>query len=162
MAIPLIPILSALAAGGSLVPHAAGGMIVTGAGGYIAGTFLSTSAIAGLVASAGVGILGVAGTALAAFSGLASSVIGGAGIAGTTVGSSGMVGALMSVGILPSTPIMVPVAIVGGSVAASGLAYVWLRLRAKLKSAADGQEAQFTASEAKIVERLLLASNSKK
>jgi hypothetical protein len=40
MPIPLIPIISALAAGGSLVPHATGGLIVTGAGGYIAGTFL--------------------------------------------------------------------------------------------------------------------------
>ena len=40
MPLPLIPIISALAAGGTLVPHAAGGMIVTSAAGYVAGTYL--------------------------------------------------------------------------------------------------------------------------
>ena len=38
MALPLIPISAALAAGGTLVPHAAGGMIVSSDGGYVAGT----------------------------------------------------------------------------------------------------------------------------
>jgi len=52
MPIPLIPIISALATGGTLVPHATGGLIVTGASGYIAGTFLSTTAISGLLATA--------------------------------------------------------------------------------------------------------------
>ena len=47
MPLPLIPIISTLAAGGSLVPHAAGGMIVTSAAGYVAGTYLSTAAIGG-------------------------------------------------------------------------------------------------------------------
>ena len=43
MPIPFIPIIAALAAGGTLVPHAAGGMIVTSAAaGYVAGTYLST------------------------------------------------------------------------------------------------------------------------
>jgi len=63
MPIPLMAIISALAAGGSLVPHAAGGMIVTGAGGYVAGTYLSTTAIASLLAAA---TATVGGTALAA------------------------------------------------------------------------------------------------
>jgi hypothetical protein len=40
MPLPLIPIISALATGSSLVPHAAGGLIVTGASGYITGLFL--------------------------------------------------------------------------------------------------------------------------
>jgi hypothetical protein len=34
--------VAALAAGGYLVPHAAGGMIVYGSTGYVAGTYLST------------------------------------------------------------------------------------------------------------------------
>ena len=38
MPIPLIPIIPALLAGGSLVPHAGGGLIVTGVSGYVAGT----------------------------------------------------------------------------------------------------------------------------
>ena len=40
MPLPLIPVISALAAGGWLVPHAAGGLIVTSASGYVAGTYL--------------------------------------------------------------------------------------------------------------------------
>ena len=112
MPLPLIPIISALAAGGTLVPHAAGGMIVTSAAGYIGGTYLSTAAISGLLA-AGAGVLGVLG-------GLAGSVIGSAGVFGTTVGATGITGALMSAGIISSTPIWVPVAI--GGAALSGVA----------------------------------------
>ena len=51
MAIPLIPIMTALAAGGSLVPHAAGGLMVSSAtaGGYVAGTYLGTTAATSIV-----------------------------------------------------------------------------------------------------------------
>lgn len=156
MPLPLIPILSALAAGGSLVPHAAGGMIVTGAGGYITGTYLSTTAIAGIVTTATGTLLGVGGATVAAISGLASSVIGSAGIAGTTVGATGLTGKLMSVGVLSSTSIVVPIAIVGGSIAAIGaVVFVWYRFREKLNSTNNGKEAQFSEAEAKIVERLV-------
>ena len=51
MPLPLIPAIAALVAGGTLVPHAAGGLIVTSVGGYVAGTYLSTVAISTLVAS---------------------------------------------------------------------------------------------------------------
>lgn len=51
MPLPLIPIIAALAAGGTLVPHAAGGMIVTSATGYVAGTYLSTAAIGSILAA---------------------------------------------------------------------------------------------------------------
>ena len=156
MALPLIPILSALAAGGSLVPHAAGGMIVSGAGGYIAGTYLSTSAIAGIVAMATGTVVGGVGVATAAFSGLATSIIGSSGIAGSTIGATGLTGKLMSIGVLSSTPLVVPIAVAGGLTAAgAGLGYVWFRFRKKLNLATDGVEAQFTDAEAKIVERLV-------
>ncbi len=156
MALPLIPVLYALAAGGSLVPHAAGGMIVTGAGGYVVGTYLSTTAIAGIVTAATCTVAGACGAAYAAFSGLASAAIGSAGVAGTAVGATGVTGKLMSVGILSSTPIVIPIATAGGlAIAALGLAHVWRRFKKKLDSASDGQEAQFTEAEAKIVERLI-------
>lgn len=156
MALPLIPILSALAAGGSLVPHAAGGMIVTGAAGYITGTYLSTTAIAGIVATATGTVLGVGGTTIAAISGLASSVIGSAGIAGTTIGATGLTGKLMAVGVLSSTSLVVPIAIVGGIISAvGGVVFVWYRFREKLSSPNNGQEAQFSEAEARIVERLV-------
>ena len=109
MPLPLIPIGAALAAGGSLVPHAAGGLIVTSAAtGYVAGTYLSTAAIGWLIA--------IASTTLGAgalyLSGAAASIVGSAGIFGTTIGVSGITGALMSVGIISFTPIWVPVAVV--------------------------------------------------
>ena len=46
--LPLIPVVMALNAGGSLVAHSAGGLIVYSAvsGGYVAGTYISTAALA--------------------------------------------------------------------------------------------------------------------
>ncbi len=152
MPLPLIAVASALAAGGTLVPHAAGGMIVTAAGGYVAGTYLSTAAVATIIATA----TATAGAGLAAVAGTASAIIGSAGIFGTTVGATGLTGVLMSAGVLPSTPIIVPVAVGAATLGGAGLAYYLLRLRRKVASAKEGQEAQFTEREAKVVQVLLL------
>lgn len=155
MPLPLIPIISALAAGGSLVPHAAGGMIVTSAAGYVAGTYLSTAAIGGLLAAAST----VLGAGALYLSGAAGSIIGGAGIFGTTVGASGITGALMSIGIISATPIWVPFAV--GGAAASGAAglgyggYQVFKLKQKIQKTAEGQEAQFTETEAKMIEKII-------
>ena len=151
MPLPLIPIAAALAAGGTLVPHAAGGLIVSTAGGFVAGTYLSTAAIAGLIAG-GAGIIG-AGTAV--LTGAAASAIGSAGIFGTTLGATGLTGALMSAGLISSTPIWVPAAI-GGATAGLGFgAYKYYQLRKKLTATPVGHEAYFTKTEAKTIERLL-------
>lgn len=155
MPLPLIPIISALATGGTLVPHAAGGMIVTSAAGYVAGTYLSTTAIGGLLAAATTAL----GAGALCLSGAAGSIIGSAGIFGTTVGASGITGALMSVGIIAATPIWVPLAI-GGAAAggAAGLGYggyKMFKLKQKIQKKLDGQEAQFTETEAKIVEKII-------
>ena len=109
MPLPLIPIISALAAGGSLVPHAAGGLIVTSASasasasasGYIAGTYLSTAVISGVITT-GSATLGAGALYL---SGATASVVGSAGIFGTAIDASGITGALMSVGIISATPV---------------------------------------------------------
>jgi len=155
MPLPLIPIVSALAAGGTLVPHAAGGMIVTSAAGYVAGTYLSTAAIGGLLAAASTAL----GAGALYLSGVAGSVIGSAGIFGTTVGATGITGALMSAGIISSTPIWVPLAIGGAAVGgAAGLGYGGyrlFRLKQKIGSTPQGGEAQFTETEAKIVENVI-------
>ena len=151
MPLPLIPIISALAAGGTLVPHAAGGLIVTAASGYVAGTYVSTAAVAALI-SGGVGLLG---TGAAVVSGAAATVIGGAGIFGTSIGATGLTGALMSAGLISSTPVWIPAAI-GGAAAGIGYgAFRFLQLRRKLGNTLEGQEAQFTDAEAKIIERML-------
>lgn len=155
MPLPLIGIIPALMAGGTLVPHAAGGMIVSSAAGYVAGTYLSTGAIAALLAAASTTL----GGAAVYLSGAAGGIIGGAGIFGTTVGASGLTGALMSAGIISSTPLWMPLAAGGaaGGVAA-GLGYGSYRLyklRKKLATTPEGEEAQFSEKEAKIVERII-------
>lgn len=151
MPIPLIPIISALTAGRTLVPHATGGLIVTGAGVYVAGTFLSTSAISTILATAST-TLGVGALYL---SGAAASIVGTAGIFGTTIGATGITGTLMSVGILSSTPIWVPIA-TGGAVLGCGYdGYRLYKLNHKLKKTPIGEEAQFSKTEAKIVEKII-------
>ena len=155
MPLPLIPVIAALAAGGTIVPHAAGGLIVTSAAGYVAGTYLSTAAIGGLLAAASTAL----GAGALYLTGAAGSIIGSAGIFGTTVGATGITGALMSVGILASTPLWVPLAI-GGAAAggAAGLGYGGYRmykLKQKIANTPDGKEAQFTEAEAKIVEKVV-------
>lgn len=151
MPLPLIPIVAAIAAGGSLVPHAAGGLIVTGAGGYITGTFLSTAAISGVLATAsttlGVGALYLLGTA--------ASIVGGAGIFGTTVGASGVTGALISAGIISSTPIWLPLAVSAAAIGCGYGGYRIFKLKRKLSETLEGQEAQFTETEAKMIEKVI-------
>jgi hypothetical protein len=152
MPLPLVPIIAALAAGGSLVPHAAGGLIVTmGTSGYVAGTYLSTTAIASLVSGAGA-LLGAGALTL---TGATAAIIGSAGIFGTTLGASGLTGILMSAGILPATPIVVPIAVAGAAAGTGYLSYLLLRLRTKLRRAKDGEEVQFSDIEAKIIEAVI-------
>jgi uncharacterized membrane protein len=157
MPLPLIPIITALAAGGSLVPHAAGGLIVTSASGYVTGTYLSSAAIASLLTGAGAAL----GAGALTITGAASAIIGSAGIFGTTIGASGLTGFLMSAGIVPATPIGVPIAI-GGVAAGSGyLSYLLLKLRKKLRAANEGEEVQFSETEAKIIEAIIRRSAKK-
>ena len=151
MPLPLLPIIPALLAGGSLVPHAAGGLIVSGAGGYVAGTYLSSAAIASLMTGAGA----LLGAGVLTLSGVAGAIVGSAGIFGTTIGASGLTGLLMSAGILPATPIGVPIAIGGVTIGAGYLSYLLLGLRRKLQRAARGEEVQFTELEAKIIEAII-------
>jgi len=152
MPLPLIPVIAALAAGGSLVPHAAGGLIVTmGASGYVAGTYLSSAAVASLVTGAGA-LLGAGALTL---TGATAAIIGSAGIFGTTIGASGLTGVLMSAGILPATPIGVPIAVGGAAVGAGYLSYLLLKLRTKLRRVKEGQEVQFSELEAKIIEAVI-------
>ncbi len=155
MPLPLIPIVAALAAGGTLVPHAAGGMIVTSAAGYVAGTYLSTAAIGGLITAASTTL----GAGALYLSGAAGTIIGSAGIFGTGIGASGITGALMSVGIISATPVWVPLAVggaaAGGAVGLGYGGYKLLKLKKKIQFTEAGNEAQFTETEAKMVERII-------
>ena len=143
MPLPLIAIIPALTAGGTLVPHAAGGMIVTSAAGYMAGTYLSTTAITGLIAAASASL----GAGALFLTEAAGSIIGSAGVFVTTVGASGITGVLMSAGIIASTPIWVP-AVIGGAVGGAAIGcghggYRLHKLKKKLSSSLSGDEAQY-------------------
>lgn len=149
MPIPLI--IAALAAGGTLVPHAAGGLIVTGASGYVAGTFLSTAAISGLLVTASATL----GAGALYLSGVAASIVGSAGIFGTTIGATGITGVLMSAGIISSTPVWIPLATGGAALGCGYGGYRLLKLKRKLNDTPQGEEAQFSETEAKIIERII-------
>jgi len=154
MPIPLI--IAALAAGGSLVPHAAGGFIVSAAGAYVAGTYLSTAAVATIIGT-GSATLAV-GAAVA--TGAASSIVGSAGIFGTTVGASGLTGVLMSAGLISATPLYVPVLAAAAGLSAAGFlaygSYQLYTLKKKIGNALPGEEVKFSAADAKFLQRLLL------
>jgi len=151
MPLPLIPVITALAAGGSLVPHAAGGLIVTAASGYVTGTYLSTATLTALL----VGSATALGTGAAVISGAATAVIGGAGVFGTTIGATGITGMLMSAGIIASTPVWIPVAVAGAGAGLSYGAFRYYTLRKKLLATPAGEEAHFTEKEARVIEWLV-------
>ena len=85
----------------------------------------------------------------------ASAVVGSSGIFGTTIGASGVTGTLMSVGVLPATPIVVPASIALLMAGGGYLSYRFLRLKNKIKSAENGQEVIFTEKEASIIEAII-------
>ena len=169
MPIPLIPLITALSAGGSLVPHAAGGMIVSAAaGGYVTGTYLGTAAIASIITVATTTVT----LSAAVLTGAASTIVGSAGIFGTTIGASGLTGFLMSAGILQSTPIVLPIAVAGGALGFIYLSFILFKLKWKLRTLKESKEEQFTTIkkkevkftkiEAKIIEVLVKLLYEKK
>ena len=117
MPIPLAAIIPALLSGATLVPHASGGLILTGASGYIGGTFVSSSMIASLL-SLGQGIAALGAGGLAVLGITSTPIIGSTGFMGTGIGATGLTGLGISLGVVSTTPLWVPVAsaaaIVGG------------------------------------------------
>lgn len=152
MPIPLLAIVSALAAGGTLVPHAAGGMIVNAAGGYVAGTYLSTAAISSVVAAA----TATLGAGAAAALGTASAIVGGAPAVVATVGTTGVVGRVAAAVASPIAKVLFPIAICGVAIITVALVGYLVRLRWKVRNAKEGEEKLFSEREAKVVQVLLL------
>ena len=174
--LPLIPVVMALNAGGSLVAHSAGGLIVYSAvsGGYVAGTYISTAALASFLTGGAVGI-GAVGTAAASgaaiwaygtLGGAVASIIGSAGIFGATIGASGITGMLMTAGIISAVPIFIPIALGIALLALVALTATALarstsvrRLRRKLLRADTNEEIAFSHREAKLVERIIKSAS---
>lgn len=158
MPLPIVPILAALAAGGTLVPHAAGGMIVTSAAGYVAQTYLSTAAISTLIYALGGASLATVGVGAAALAGAGGAIVGSAGIFGTSLGATGITGMLMSAGLISSTPIAIPLACIAGvaGIGMFGLHKARLgRLKRRLGSVPKGHELVFSESDAKLIEKII-------
>jgi hypothetical protein len=68
----------------------------------------------------------------------------------------------MSAGILPATPVAVPIAIGGAVVGGGYLVYYLTRLRRKLAAVKDGDEVQFSEKEAKVIEAIIRRIATKK
>lgn len=173
MPLPLVPVVAALNAGGHLVAHSAGGLIVysSTAGGYAAGTYISSASLASFLtgtaavsASAGTALLG--GAAIWAYGtvgGVFATLIGGAGVFGTTIGATGITGVLMSWGIIDSVPIFVPVFLGLAALLLLLLALYYSssirRIRSKAQAVPDGAETMYTKREAKFVEKLVRSAS---
>jgi hypothetical protein len=156
MPIPLIPIIAALAAGGTLVPHAAGGMIVTSAAGYVAGTYLTTSAIAGLIAGATATTAAGLTLAFSSMKGIIGANLARTAaptVAATTVGT-GTVAATGWISVLTG-PIAILLTTVGAVLLLGYGIYRFIKLKRKVAKTTVGEEAQFTDNEARIVERII-------
>ena len=127
------------------------GSAVTAIGGSAIGGAIGTAATA--VGSSAIGT--AVGGAATAVGGAASAVVGSSGIFGTTIGASGVTGTLMSVGVLPATPIVVPASIALLMAGGGYLSYRFLRLKNKIKATKNGEEVIFTEKEASIIEAII-------
>ncbi len=157
MPIPLIPVVTALLAGGALVPHAAGGLIVTSAAastaGYVAGTYLSTAAVTGIMTAVGAGGVASVG-ALTVFASrmLAKTAVTSA-AATTGVSATGV--AATTTGLLSLTPALLSLT---AGLTALGLGYrvyQFYELKRKVAKSTNGHEVVFTEKEAKLVEDVI-------
>ncbi len=173
MPLPLVPVVAALNAGGHLVAHSAGGLIVysSTAGGYVAGTYISSASLASFLtgtaavsASAGTVLLGAAAIwAYGTVGGVFTTLIGGAGFFGTTIGATGITGVLMSLGFIDSVPVFVPVFFGLAALLLLLLALYYSssfrRISIKVQAVPDGEETMYTKREAKLVEKLVRSAS---
>lgn len=150
--------------------HSSGGLIVlSSTGSYVAGTYISTAALASFLTGTAVVYTAGAATLVVSTFSLAYSTAVGAGIAlvgtagwfGTTLGATGLTGLLMRWGILPATPVWVPV-VLGVAILGFIIVFGWLlarrvrRLKDKITNTPNNEEAQFTKREARLVEKMIL------
>ncbi|WP_200385945.1 hypothetical protein [Thiocapsa imhoffii] len=156
MPLPLIPIITALATGGTLVPHAAGGMIVTSTAGYVAGTYLSTSAITGLLTGATATVGAGIALALTSMKGLMGATLArtAAPVVATTTATTVPSAATGVLGFLTG-PVGIVLAVVGAVLGIVYGAYRIFMLNRKLADTPKDEEVQFTENEAKIVEGII-------
>ncbi len=131
-------------------------MIVTSASGYVAGTYLSTAAVAALVTGATVSIGASAAVAFAVMKGIVGSALvrlAGPAAAATVSGT----GAASTTGAL--TIVSGPVGLwISAVLAALGIIYGAYRVhtfKKKLNTFVGGREAQFTESEVQMFEKII-------
>ena len=151
---PAIAVIPALLAGGTLVPHAAGGLIVTGSSGYVVGTYVSATTINILIGGSAATVVG--GTVGGGIKlGLLPKLFSPAG-QGTAVGA----GTVVTV----ATPFWIPFVCVAalGSVIflGYGIAEAERNSRRKeisdlIKTTPEGEETQFTEEQAEFIQKFI-------
>jgi hypothetical protein len=137
-------------------------MIVTSAAGYVAGTYLSTAAVTGIITAVGAGAVASVGTLTAFASRLlartavtsAAAATGGTAAVATGVTATGTAAATTT-GLLAFAPAILSIT---AGLTALGLgyrAYQFYQLKSKVSKTKEGNEILFTEKEAKMVEDVI-------
>ena len=153
MPIPLIPVVTAILAGGALVPHAAGGLIVTSAAGYVAGTYLSTIVVAGIMTAVGAGAIASVGTLTAFASRMLAKTAVTSAVATTGVTATGT--AAVATGVLSLAPALLSLTAALTVLGLGYRAYQFYELQSKVSKSPEGHEVVFTEDEAKLFEDVI-------
>ena len=153
MPIPLIPVVTAILAGGALVPHAAGGLIVTSAAGYVAGTYLSTTVVAGIMTAVGAGAIASVGTLTAFASRMLAKTAVTSAVATTGVTATGT--AAVATGVLSLAPALLSLTAALTILGLGYRAYQFYELQSKVSKSPEGHEVVFTEDEAKLFEDVI-------
>ena len=153
MPIPLIPVVTAILAGGALVPHAAGGLIVTSAAGYVAGTYLSTIVVAGIMTAVGAGAIASVGTLTAFASRMLAKTAVTSAVATTGVTATGT--AAVATGVLSLAPALLSLTAALTILGLGYRAYQFYELQSKVSKSPEGHEVVFTEDEAKLFEDVI-------
>jgi hypothetical protein len=153
MPIPLIPVVTAILAGGALVPHAAGGLIVTSAAGYVTGTYLSTTAVAGIMTAVGAGAIASVGTLTAFASRMLAKTAVTSAVATTGVSATGT--AAVATGVLSLAPALLSLTAALTVLGLGYRAYQFYELQSKVSKSTEGHEVVFTEDEAKLFEDVI-------
>ena len=153
MPIPLIPVVTAILAGGALVPHAAGGLIVTSAAGYVAGTYLSTIVVAEIMTAVGAGAIASVGTLTAFASRMLAKTAVTSAVATTGVTATGT--AAVATGVLSLAPALLSLTAALTVLGLGYRAYQFYELQSKVSKSPEGHEVVFTEDEAKLFEDVI-------
>ncbi|MCY3675480.1 MAG: hypothetical protein OXH65_03295 [Paracoccaceae bacterium] len=164
MALP-VALVPALAAGGTLVPHAHGLIVVSATGGYVANTFLSSSAISTLLVGGGAAGGATGGILAWVFGERLLDSIGTEQMANPSTGKT-----ITNTGALAlATPVAVGLlyglfSLVGREMKKDTEKYIPMfeSIHKKLELAENGEEQEYTEEEGKLIQTLIELEEKRK